>query len=234
MITLKDVTKRYGSKRALDQVNLELTPGKLIGLVGENGSGKSTTLKLIAGLNHPTKGEIKVNGNKVNRRIAHSVSYLSELDEYYRFFNVRQSIAFYASQFEDFDQEKAYEILKFMKLNPNDKLKHLSKGNRGRLKMVLSLSRNVPVILMDEPLSGLDPMVRNSIVKGLISFIDLEKQLVLITTHEIRELENVLDEVIVIKDGSLIGHHNVEQLREEKHTNIVDWMTDIYEKSNRH
>ncbi|MFC4022338.1 ABC transporter ATP-binding protein [Oceanobacillus longus] len=234
MITLTDVTKRYGSKRALDQVNLELTPGKLIGLVGENGSGKSTTLKLIAGLNHPTKGEIKVNGNKVNRRIAQSVSYLSELDEYYRFFNVRQSIAFYASQFADFDEEKAYEILKFMKLNPNDKLKHLSKGNRGRLKMVLSLSRNVPVILMDEPLSGLDPMVRNSIVKGLISFIDLEKQLVLITTHEIRELENVLDEVIAIKDGSVVGHHNVEQLREEKHTNIVDWMTDIYEKSNRH
>ncbi|RDW20133.1 ABC transporter ATP-binding protein [Oceanobacillus arenosus] len=229
MISLKDVTKRYGSKRALDQVNLELTSGKLIGLVGENGSGKSTTLKLIAGLNHPTNGEIKVSGNKVDRRIAQSVSYLSELDEYYRFFNVRQSIAFYASQFKDFDQEKAYEILKFMKLNPNDKLKHLSKGNRGRLKIVLSLSRNVPVILMDEPFSGLDPMVRNSIVKGLISFIDLEKQLVLITTHEIREVENILDEVIAIKDGSIIGHHNVEQLREEKHTSIVDWMTDIYE-----
>ncbi|WP_249872399.1 ABC transporter ATP-binding protein [Oceanobacillus saliphilus] len=229
MITLKDVTKRYGTKKALDQVNLELTPGKLIGLVGENGSGKSTTLKLIAGLNHPTKGEIKVNGEKVNRKIARSVSYLSELDEYYRFFTVKQSIAFYASQFEDFDEEKAYEILKFMKLNPYDKLKYLSKGNRGRLKIVLSLSRHVPVILMDEPLSGLDPMVRNSIVRGLISFIDLEKQLVLITTHEIRELENVLDEVIAIKDGSVIGHHNVEQLREEKHTNIVDWMTDIYE-----
>ncbi|WP_067726968.1 ABC transporter ATP-binding protein [Oceanobacillus damuensis] len=228
MITLTDVTKKYGSKKALDHVNLELTPGKLIGLVGENGSGKSTTLKLIAGLNYPTKGEIKVDGNKVNRKIAKSVSYLSELDEYYRFFTVKQSIAFYASQFADFNEEKAYEILRFMKLNPNDKLKHLSKGNRGRLKIVLSLSRNVPVILMDEPLSGLDPMVRDSIVKGLISFIDLEKQLVLITTHEIREVENVLDEVVAIKDGSIIGHHNVEQLREEKHTGIVDWMTEIY------
>lgn len=210
-------------------MNLELTPGKLIGLVGENGSGKSTTLKTIAGLSHPTSGEVRVNGEKVTRRIAESVSYLSELDEYYRFFTVKKSIEFQASQFKDFDKEKAYEILEFMKLNPNDKLKHLSKGNRGRLKIVLSLARNVPVILMDEPFSGLDPMVRNSIVKGLISFIDLEKQLVLITTHEIREVENILDEVVAIKAGTVIGHHNVEALREQKQMSIIDWMTEVYE-----
>lgn len=229
MITLSNVTKRYGSKKALNQVNLELTSGKLIGLVGENGSGKSTTLKLIAGLNHPTNGEIRVNGQKVTRKIAESVSYLSELDEYYRFFNVKQAIEFQASQFKDFDIEKAYEIMDFMKLQPTDKLRHLSKGNRGRLKIILSLARSVPVILMDEPFSGLDPMVRNSIVKGLISFIDLDKQLVLITTHEIREVENILDEVIAIKAGNIVGHHNVEDLREEKQTSIVDWMTEIYE-----
>ena len=229
MITLTNVSKRYGTKKALDHVNLELTPGKLIGLVGENGSGKSTTLKLIAGLNHPTNGEVRVNGEKVTRKIADSVSYLSELDEYYRFFTVKRSIEFQSSQFKDFDKEKAYEILKFMKLDPNDKLKHLSKGNRGRLKIVLSLARNVPVILMDEPFSGLDPMVRNSIVKGLISFIDLEKQLVLITTHEIREVENILDEVVAIKAGSIIGHHTVEELREQKQMGIVDWMTEVYE-----
>ncbi|MBP2079738.1 ABC transporter ATP-binding protein [Oceanobacillus polygoni] len=229
MITLTDVSKRYGTKKALDHVNLELTTGKLIGLVGENGSGKSTTLKLIAGLNYPTNGEVRVDGEKVTRRIADSVSYLSELDEYYRFFTVKKSIEFQASQFKDFDKEKAYDILKFMKLDPNDKLKQLSKGNRGRLKIVLSLARNVPVILMDEPFSGLDPMVRNSIVKGLISFIDLEKQLVLITTHEIREVENILDEVVAIKAGSIIGHHNVEELREQKQMSIVDWMTEVYE-----
>ena len=229
MITLTNVSKRYGTKKALDHVNLELTPGKLIGLVGENGSGKSTTLKLIAGLNHPTNGEVRVNGEKVTRKIADSVSYLSELDEYYRFFTVKRSIEFQSSQFKDFDKEKAYEILKFMKLDPNDKLKHLSKGNRGRLKIVLSLARNVPVILMDEPFSGLDPMVRNSIVKGLISFIDLEKQFVLITTHEIREVENILDEVVAIKAGSIIGHHTVEELREQKQMGIVDWMTEVYE-----
>ena len=229
MIQLTDVTKKYGTKTALDHVNLTLSKGKLIGLVGENGSGKSTTLKLIAGLNHPTRGEITVNGEKVTRKIASSVSYLSELDEYYRFFTVKDAIEFQASQFADFDREKANEIMRFMKLEPEKKLKHLSKGNRGRVKIVLTLGRNAPVVLMDEPFSGLDPMVRNSIVKGLISFVDLEKQLILITTHEVMEVENILDEVIAIRDGSIIAHDNVDDIRKENEQSIVDWMTKIYE-----
>lgn len=229
MISFQQVTKKYRQKIALNKVNLKLIEGKIIGLVGENGSGKSTMLKLIAGLTYPTKGEVLINEKTVNRRSASIVSYLSELDEYYRFYNVEKTIEFYASQFSDFDPKKANEILTFMKLNPESKLKELSKGNRGRLKIVLSLARNAPIILMDEPLSGLDPMVRQSIVKGLLSFVDLEKQLVLITTHEIQDLENILDEVIAIKDGTIIGHHNVEQLREEQNLGIVEWMTTIYE-----
>ncbi|MEI3598979.1 MULTISPECIES: ABC transporter ATP-binding protein [unclassified Oceanobacillus] len=229
MISFQQVTKKYRQKVALDKVNLKLTKGKIIGLVGENGSGKSTMLKLIAGLTYPTKGEVLINEKTVNRRSASIVSYLSELDEYYRFYNVEKTIEFYASQFSDFDLKKANEILTFMKLNPESKLKELSKGNRGRLKIVLSLARNAPIIIMDEPLSGLDPMVRQSIVKGLLSFVDLKKQLVLITTHEIQDLENILDEVIAIKDGTIIGHHNVEQLREEQNLGIVEWMTTIYE-----
>ncbi|MCL7748901.1 ATP-binding cassette domain-containing protein [Halalkalibacter alkaliphilus] len=226
MIKLHEVTKRFIKKVALMDVDLELTKGKIIGLVGENGSGKSTTLKLIAGLTHPTKGSITVNGKKISR-IANQVSYLSELDEYYNFYNVGQTIDFYASQFSDFNLEKAEEIRAFMNLDRGAKLKHLSKGNRGRLKIVLTLSRDVPVILMDEPLSGLDPMVRDSIVKGLISFIDLERQVVLITTHEIREIEAILDEVVLIKNGKILGHKNVEQLRIEENMGIVDWMKKI-------
>ncbi|WAA09083.1 ABC transporter ATP-binding protein [Fervidibacillus albus] len=229
MIELKQVTKRYRSKKALDEVSVTLTPGKIYGLVGENGSGKSTMLKLIAGIIYPTQGEVVVDGKRVDRRVSSIVSYLSELDEYYPFFNVEQTIAFYHSQFSDFDLEKANEMLTFMKLDRKAKVKELSKGNRGRLKIVLSLSRNAPIIIMDEPLSGLDPMVRNSIVKGLISFIDIDKQLVLITTHEIQDIEIILDEVIAIKDGKIIGRKVVEDLREQENVGIVDWLTSIYE-----
>ncbi|SFM18246.1 ABC transporter ATP-binding protein [Salibacterium qingdaonense] len=229
MIELQGVTKRYHGKKALDSVDLTLEPGKIVGLVGENGSGKSTTLKLIAGLNHPTRGRVTVNGHKATRRIADRVAYLSELDDYYPFFTVGGMIDFHASQFPDFDTKKADEMLSFMNLERSSKVKTLSKGNRGRLKIVLTLSRNVPVLLMDEPLSGLDPMVRDSIVKSLISFIDIENQIVLITTHEIKEIEGILDDVIAIKDGHIIGHHNVEDLRFEHGKGIVEWMTEVYQ-----
>ncbi|MCK0471842.1 ABC transporter ATP-binding protein [Halalkalibacter sp. APA_J-10(15)] len=228
MIKLDRVTKKFLAKTALNNVDLELKQGKIIGLIGENGSGKSTTLKLIAGLNQPTKGNVFVHGQRANHRIAKYVSYLSELDEYYSFYNVGQTIDFYATQFSDFNREKAEDIRRFMNLDRQAKLKHLSKGNRGRLKIVLTLAREVPIILMDEPLSGLDPMVRDSIVKGLISYIDLDKQVVIITTHEIKEIETILDEVIAIKDGEVIGHHNVEDLKYKENKSIVEWMTSIY------
>ncbi|GGE32374.1 putative ABC transporter ATP-binding protein YhcG [Pullulanibacillus camelliae] len=229
MIKLEHVTKRYLKATALKTIHVTLETGKIYGLIGSNGSGKSTTLKLIAGLIQPTKGSIEVDGIRVDRRIAAKVSYLSELDEYYGFYNVRQTIDFFASQFSDFNREKAETIRDYMKLDPESKVKHLSKGNRGRLKMVLTLAREVPVILMDEPLSGLDPMVRDSIVKGLISFIDLEHQVILITTHEIKEVETLLDEVIVIKNGEIAGQCNVDDLRYEQNMTIVEWMTKIYE-----
>ncbi|ERN54548.1 ABC transporter ATP-binding protein [Alkalihalophilus marmarensis] len=228
MITFNNVSKKYMTKTALKDINIELNKGKIIGLVGENGSGKSTTLKLIAGLIQPSKGSVIVNGQEADRRIAKDVTYLSELDEYYSFYNVGQTIEFYASQFPDFNLVKAEEIREFMKLDKNTKLKHLSKGNRGRLKLILTLSRDVPVILLDEPFSGLDPMVRDSIVQGLISFVDLEKQIILITTHEIKEVEMILDEVIAIKDGQFIGHHNVEDLRYTQNMSIVEWMKTLY------
>ena len=229
MIEFKHVSKRYGTKNALKDVSFALPAGKVVGVIGENGSGKSTTLKLIAGLAKPTSGEITVNGEPVSRRISRTVSYLSESDEFYPFFTVGDMIDFYHSQFTDFQLEKANEILSFMNLDRNQKIKSLSKGNRGRLKIVLSLSRDVPLILMDEPLSGLDPLVRDSIIKSLISFIDLEKQTILITTHEVEEVEPILDTMMAIKDGQLICIQDVEELRIQENTGILDWMKKVYQ-----
>jgi ABC-2 type transport system ATP-binding protein len=228
MIELQNVTKRYGSLVALENVSLQLEKGKIIGVLGANGSGKSTLLKLVAGLAFPTKGKVLVDGQEVTRNISQKVAYLSELDAYYHNFTTRDMINFYASQFIDFNKEKANEILDFMQLDPNKKLKTLSKGSRGRVKIALTLAREVPVLLMDEPLSGLDPMVRESIVKGLISFIDLEKQTVVITTHEVSEIEYLLDEVIFIREGKMIERAIVDELRETNNHSVVDWMKKIY------
>jgi len=228
MIEIKNVSKRYLKQTALDDVSLLIPRGKIVGLVGANGSGKSTLLKIISGLARPTKGSVSINGNVVNRTSSSYISYLSELDAYYPFYTVQETIDFFASQFADFEINKAEEIRQFMKLETNKKVKYLSKGSRGRLKILLALSRNVPVILMDEPLSGLDPMVRESIVKGLISFIDIEKQTIIITTHEISEIEPLLDIVVVLKEGKIVKIADVEEIRQTENISIVEWVKKIY------
>ncbi|MDR6225301.1 ABC transporter ATP-binding protein [Desmospora profundinema] len=228
MMKLEGVTKQYLRKTALMDVNLTLPEGSIIGVVGENGSGKSTLLKLMAGLVRPTRGQVTWNGQPVNRRIASQVAYLSEEETYYPFFTVREMLAFSASQFDDFDWERAQKMVDFMRLDPDQKIKNLSKGNRGRVKLIQTLSRNAPLILMDEPLSGLDPMVRDSIIKGLITFVDLEKQTVVITTHEVNEVEPLLDWLVAVRDGEIIKEIEVEELRAQEHRSIGEWMSQVY------
>ncbi|MCK6256496.1 ABC transporter ATP-binding protein [Fictibacillus sp. KIGAM418] len=229
MIEFKNVTKKYRNHRAVDNLSLSLPQGKIIGVVGENGSGKSTTLKLISGLIRPSKGSVSVDGEEVSRNISRKVSYLSELDTYYSFYTVGETIDYYASIYSDFNRSKAEEILDYMKLDRSKKVKNLSKGNRGRLKIAVTLAREVPVILMDEPLSGLDPMVRDSIVKGLLSFVDFETQTIIITTHEIKEIEPILDLVVLIKDGRVLRMEDVEEIRIHQNVSIVEWMKKEYE-----
>ena len=222
-VKLRNVSKRYGKDFSVKNVSLTFETGKIYGLLGPNGSGKSTTLKMIAGLVYPNNGKIEVDAEEVTRKICKKVAYLTELDMFYPSFTVGNMIEFYASQFSDFDMEIAEQLLIDMKLDRAKKIKQLSKGNRGRLKLVLTLSRKSPVLLLDEPFSGLDPMVRDSIVKSLLSYINFEEQTVIIATHEIDEIEPLLDEVIVIFQGDIIGQKNVETLREEEELSVLEW-----------
>jgi ABC-2 type transport system ATP-binding protein len=228
VIQMTNVSKKYMKQSALKDISLTLPLGKIIGIVGENGSGKSTLLRLISGLSLPTSGRVTVNGETANRRISKVVSYLSELDSFYPIFTVSQAMDFQASQFTDFNRAKAEEIMKYMQLEPHVKIKNLSKGNRGRLKIMLTLAREVPYILMDEPLSGFDPMARESIVKGMISYVDLESQTLIMTSHEIAEIESLLDCYIAIKNGSLLRMADVDELHESEGLGITDWMKKNY------
>jgi ABC-2 type transport system ATP-binding protein len=228
MIELSHVSKMYKNRSVIKDISLSLPLGKIIGIVGENGSGKSTLLKLMAGLSHPTTGSVTIYGEIANRRMSKLVSYLSDHDSFYTLFTVREALAFQASQFSDFNITKAEKIMKEMQLESDKKIRDLSLGNRGRLKIALTLAREVPFILMDEPLSGLDPMVRQSIVKGMISYVDLESQSLVMTSHEITEIESILDSFIAIKDGSLIRMDEVEELHESEGLGITEWMKKTY------
>src|SRR5699024_1329707 len=222
-IELQHVSKSYGKDFALKDVTLTMEIGKIYGVVGPNGSGKSTTLKMIAGLVFPNNGEIHIDETKITRQSSEKVAYLKERDRLYRTFQEEKMVALYASQLQDFDIEKTKQLLKDMKIDPTKKIKQLSKGNRGRLKLVLTLARKAPVLLLDEPFSGLDPMVRESIVKSLISYINFDKQTVIIATHEIDVIEPLLDEVVVILQGNIIKQKNVEDLREKEGLSVLQW-----------
>lgn len=226
-LQLNNVTKHYGKEFALKDVSLTLEKGKIYGLVGPNGSGKSTTLKMMTGLSFPNKGTITLNGTPITRKTAADIAYLTELDMFYETFTVHETVEYVASQFSNFNLEKAQKLLIDLKLDATKKVKTLSKGNRGRLKLVTALARETEAILLDEPFSGLDPMVREATVKSLLQYVDLNQQVLVIATHEINEIEPLLDEVIALHYGDIIGQENVEVLREEQGLSVLNWFKEL-------
>lgn len=228
MIELKNVSKKYGRQEALDQLTLTLPQGKIIGLVGENGSGKTTLLKLIAGLLTPDAGTAAFNGSPITRKIASHIAYMPDVDLFYPYFKVEQLFAFYDSQFEDFDLIKAKEIAQFLNVSLDAKMKNLSKGNRGRVKIAVTLAREAMYYLLDEPFSGLDPMVRDDIAKGLIRYTDTARQTVLLSTHELKEVEPLLDEIVVLRAGQILAYKAVDEIRDIYGKDATSWMVSLF------
>lgn len=230
MLQLSNVSFRYMKKTILQDVSYSLPIGQIIGLVGENGSGKSTLLKVLAGLLLPSSGEVLLNGNPVTRRSANQIAYLPDTDLFYDFYTGEQLFQYYASQFEDFSYDKACIVAEFLQVDKKMRLRQLSKGNRGRMKMAATLGREVPFYLMDEPFAGLDPIVREQLIKGLIQFTDMEHQTILLSTHELYEVEPILDQIILLQNGSIIAHEELERIRGVTNTDAVQWMKAYYKK----
>lgn len=228
MIELKNVQKKYGRREALNDITLTIPQGKIIGLVGANGSGKTTLLKLMAGLLTPSGGAATYGGRSITRKIATHIAYMPDVDLFYPYFTVQELFDFYDSQFEDFDLTKAKEIAHFLDIQLTAKIKHLSKGNRGRVKFAATLGREATYYLLDEPFSGLDPMVRDDISKGLIQFTDTERQTILMSTHELKEVEPLLDEIVVLKEGSLIAYEAVDEIRNTYGMDATSWMVSLF------
>lgn len=227
MIVIKNVGKSYGKHQALTGLNLTIPIGKIIGLVGENGSGKSTLLKMIAGLTTPSSGTIQVNGFKATRRIASEVAYMPDADVFYPYFSVERLFRFYETQFEDFNFSKACIVAQYLNVPLDAKLKNLSKGNRGRAKMAATLGREASYYLLDEPFSGFDPLVREDIIKGMIQFTDSETQTVLMSTHEIKEAEPLLDSIVLLNHGKILAYEEVETIRDQYGVDAITWMTKL-------
>ncbi len=220
LVSCRGLSKNYGSKLALSNINLELGRGKIIGLLGPNGSGKTTLIKLLSGILTPTTGEIKISGNSIGIETKKIVSYLPERTYLNEWMNVRQMIAFFSDFYTDFNPETAYDMLEKLKINPQDKLKTMSKGTREKVQLILVMSREAELYLLDEPIGGVDPAARDYIIKTIINNYN-ENASVIISTHLISDIEHILDEVIFIKDSALVMHSTVDEIREQ-HGKSVD------------
>ena len=182
IIEIKGLTKSYLNKKALNNVSLNLEKGKVIGILGPNGSGKTTMIKIITGILRESKGEVLIDGKRPGVYTKSIVSYLPDRNFLYGWMDIQEAINFYKDFYSDFDENKANDLLKFMKLDRSMKINSLSKGMTEKLNLTLVLSRNAKVYVLDEPIAGVDPVARDQILNAIINNYN-EDSTMLITTH---------------------------------------------------
>lgn len=231
MIEFREVSKRFGRTVALDGVSTTFAAGRITGLFGPNGAGKSTSLKMITGLNRPDRGEVRIEGRAPVECKA-QIAYLPEIDHLYPWMNIRQAAGFLKSFYGDWDDSKYHELLGFLNLDEEMKLGKISKGQRAKTKLLMCASRRSRYLLLDEPLSGIDILTREEIIQTLIRDFREGEQTIIISTHEIVEVESLVDEVVFLDQGQIRLSGNAEQLREERGMSLVDIMKEAFRHAN--
>ena len=219
IIKLENVVKRYGKKEALKGINLDIPKGKIVGLLGPNGSGKSTMIKLLNGLLQPDEGNIEIAGMKPSIETKKIVSYLPERTYLSEWMKMKDLLKFFSDFYEDFDLEKAEEMIEALNINVDEKIKDMSKGTKEKVQLILVMSRNADVYILDEPIGGVDPAARSFIMRTILQNFSEESTLI-IATHSISEIENICDEIIFLSYGEIKLQGNVDEIREEKGKSI--------------
>lgn len=212
ILECRNLTKRYGNKVALDHIQLSLERGKIIGLLGPNGSGKTTLIKLLNGLLVPTEGHILVNGLKPGVETKKIVSYLPERTYLNSWMKVNDMIEYFSDFYEDFDRSRTFDMLKRLNINPSDRLRTMSKGTKEKVQLILVMSRRASLYCLDEPIAGVDPAARDYILSTILNNYD-ENATILISTHLISDVENILDDVVFIQNGHIRMVDSVENIR---------------------
>ena len=219
VLECKDLTKKYITKTALKGINISVPKGAIVGLLGPNGSGKTTLLKLAAGLLKPSSGEISVCGLKPGAESKLLAAYQPDRVYLNDWMTVNDLVQMMADFYPNFNKDKAFEMLKNLKIEAGDKLKSLSKGTKEKVQLILTMSREVPLYMLDEPIGGVDPAARDYILNTIISNYS-ENATVIISTHLISDIESVLNYVLFLKEGNIIRQGDVDDIREEKGMSI--------------
>lgn len=221
------LSKRFGSTLALDNFSLRLERGKIVGLLGPNGSGKTTFIKIINGLLVPNAGGITIAGMAPGVETKRIVSYLPEKTYLPDWMKVSDTIRFFKDFYEDFDEKRAYDMLHRLNLDPSKRLKSLSKGTKEKVQLILVMSRRADLYCLDEPIGGVDPAARDYILNTIITNYD-ENATIIISTHLIADIENILDEAVFIKAGRLVLHAPVDEIHEKEGKSIDTLFREVF------
>ena len=227
LIRCEDLTKTYDKTTALNRVNLTVESGKIVGLLGPNGSGKTTLIKLLTGLLTPDAGRILLDGKAPGVETKKFVAYLPDRNFINSYMTVEEIVRYFADFFEDFREENAYRMLEELGIEKKAQLKTLSKGNKEKTALILTMSREARLYVLDEPIAGVDPATRDYIIHTIISNYQPEAS-VLISTHLISDIESILDEVIFIQNGQILMQKTVDEIRAENGKSVDALFREVF------
>ncbi|WP_297429016.1 ABC transporter ATP-binding protein [Clostridium sp.] len=227
ILECRNLFKSYAGAEALKGINLTINRGRIVGLLGPNGSGKSTLIKLANGLLTPSNGEILIAGNKPGIETKKIVSYLPERTYLNDWMKVSDIINFFQDFYDNFNPEKAYNMLAKLNINPNDKLKTMSKGTKEKVQLILVMSREADLYLLDEPIAGVDPAARDYILNTIITNYN-ENATIIISTHLISDIERILDDVVFISYGNVFLTKSVDEIRENEGKSVDALFREVF------
>ena len=227
LLLCENVYKSFGGKRVLQGLNLQVSGGRIVGLLGPNGSGKTTLMKLINGLLVPNQGKILVNGFAPGPESKKRVSYLPDASYLPDWMQVQDLVKMFADFYADFDAAKAAEMLQTLKISGTERLKTLSKGTKEKVQLILAMSRRAELYLLDEPIGGVDPAARDYILNTIIGNYS-ENATVILSTHLIADIEQVLDEAVFLRDGRIMLHKSVDEIRAEDGKSVDDLFRQVF------
>lgn len=227
LVECLDLTKNFSGKKALDAVNLKIGRGKIIGLLGPNGSGKTTLIKILNGLLEPTFGSVLIDGEKPGPYTKSIVSYLPDRTYFADWMKVSDIFDMFRDFYADFDRKKAEEMCGLLNIGTEEKIKNMSKGTKEKVQLILVMSRKAQLYLLDEPIAGVDPAARDYILSTIINNYN-EEGTVIISTHLIADIERVLDEVVFLRNGQVVRHEAVDDIKEKEGKSIDDVFKDKF------
>lgn len=227
LVDIKGLTKIYEATTALYNVNLELEGGHIVGLLGPNGSGKTTMIKILCGLLHPSAGTVTVDGHEIGVDTKRVISYLPDQTYLDGNMSIQDTIHLFVDFYPDFDPNRAFDMLNSLNINPAARLKTLSKGNKEKVQLILVMSRRAKLYILDEPIAGVDPAARDYILNTIISNYDPEATII-ISTHLISDVEKILDDVIFLQFGQIALHATVDEIRSKEGKSVDALFREVY------